>query len=112
MATATTASPTRAEIFRQGLKDARGTIIFWDRKPREDGTFSRGEWGKLSLDADPSIKYFANIESFPPSDRQFIQQGCRVIFDANPRKEELCGSGRKRPKDPKVSKVRLIVVNQ
>jgi cold shock CspA family protein len=103
MSTIAALPATRAEIFRQGLKNATGTITYWRGR--------RGTWGTITLDGKNPVEYFVGIEKFPVGDQKDVTDGCRVSFDAEPGQADMRSielpAGTKRTK-PKVSSARLL----
>lgn len=97
---ATVALPqTRADIFRQGLNQAHGTITYW-----------AGAWGTITLDGAQRVEYFVSLDRFPAEEQKDVADGCRVVFDAKPGQADMKSltlpAGTKRHK-PKVSSARL-----
>jgi hypothetical protein len=104
MATVTTVPASRAQIFRDGLQDARGTITYW-----------RDKWGTVTLDGPVPVEYFVSIEKFPDEDQPGVVDGCRIVFDAEAGQADMRSidvpAGTRRRK-PKVSSARLMNFNR
>jgi hypothetical protein len=94
-----TATTTRTDIFKQGVKQATGTITFW-----------AGRWGTVTLDGEVPVEYFVGLEKFPRADQPAVVDGCRVVFDAEPGQADMksiqlpVGTQRRKPK---IAAVRL-----
>jgi hypothetical protein len=99
MATTAALPANRAEIFRQGVKNATGTIIYWT-----------GKWGTVRLDGAVPVEYFVGLEKFPRDEQAGVVDGCRVSFDADPGQADMkylaLPEGTRRTK-PKVKSARL-----
>lgn len=100
MATTVTLPPTRAEIFKHGLTNARGKITFLG-----DG------WGTVTLEGSVSaIKYHFRLDVFPPEQRASVMIGLPVRFDAKPGQRDMhtlsLPAGSRRDK-PNISAIRL-----
>jgi hypothetical protein len=104
MATVTTVPASRAQIFRDGLQDATGTITYW-----------QGKWGTVRHDGPYRVEYYFHSNTLPPDDLPNVVKGCRMIFDAEPGQADMesmrLPAGVQRLK-PNVSSARLMNFNR
>jgi hypothetical protein len=71
MATTAALPATRAEIFRQGLKNAPGRVT----------RLGKG-WGTITYEGASRVKYHFVLSDFPEWQRKEVLIGLPVIFDA------------------------------